>query len=310
MHVVQVYHNRVPVPLYGGMERVIVSLCQGLIELGHRVTLISFQGHGQIPGVSHQYLDQFSSMEEAEKRYVELIPSDADVLHFHLPHMVKSAPLKSIVTMHGNLREHESAESLPPQTIFLSGDHARRHGREKFVFNGLNPAEIPISLTPIDQRSHFAFLGRASLKRKGLHHAKYLAKSVGHPLQIGGGRGLPWFGYKYLGQLDDRQKFELLGSSRALLFPIEWDEPFGLVMIEAMFCGTPVYAFARGSVAEVLGEKGHEGLFLLAANRQELRLKMQQLSDWPAPMDLRNYAVAHFSHIKMVEHYLDYYRTA
>ncbi|MBT3983611.1 MAG: glycosyltransferase [Bacteriovoracaceae bacterium] len=289
------------------MERVIESLCLGHVEMGHKVTLISYRGDYDLPGINHIYLDRFENMAEAEKKYVELIPGDADVVHLHLPHMAKSCPARNIVTLHGNLREGESLSTLPPQTVFISGDHAKRHGREKFVYHGYDPKSIPLGVDNFSKRKYFAFLGRAGLKRKGLHIAKELAKKTRTKLLIGGGRGISLPSRRYLGHLDNSGKYRLLGGAKALLFPILWDEPFGLVMIEAMFCGASVFALERGSVPEVLGLEGGEDLFLKAADKETLLEKMKKHHTGYTPMDIREYAEKHFSYLKMCEHYLELY---
>jgi glycosyltransferase involved in cell wall biosynthesis len=311
MHIVQVYHAKVPVSLYGGMERVIESLIQGFLELGHRVTLISFKGDYSIPGVNFIDLDRYSSMEEANQKFVELIPNDADIVHFHLPLSFEKFPFPYVCTMHGNLLPDEDKKKLHENVIFLCQNHAERHGKNKYVFNGLNPNEIPFNKHNLSEREYFAFLGRAGLKRKGLHLAKKIAKSMKIKLKIGGGRGFGWFGsYEFLGHIDNYQKFNLLQNAKALLFPILWEEPFGLVMIEAMFCGTPVFALNHGSVGEVLGQVGSEKLFIKADDFDQLKKKVSEAKFDQNPIEIRKYAEQHFTHLKMCEGYLKYYHAA
>ena len=305
MHIVQIYHAPVPVKLYGGMERVIEHLCHALLEFGHKVTLISYPGDYKIPGVDFISLAGFSKS-ESSIRWKELLPKNFDVLHFHLPMNQDSLDLPYVVTMHGNLQEHEDKDSLPKNTVFLTNDHASRHGRTDYVFNGLNPADIPFKESA--RKDYFAFLGRASLKRKGLHLAKKIAKLHKAQLRVGGGSGLSLFGTKYLGQLNDKEKYELLSMAKVFLFPIQWEEPFGLVLIEAMFCGTPIWALSRGSVPELLGLEDNPGAFLHCSSLKELLITSTDFSFDISPRNIRSYAEKHFSHHKMCEAYLKRYK--
>lgn len=309
MHIVQNYHVKLPVSLYGGMERVVEALCEGYLEMGHRVSLISYRGDYEIPGVNHIYLDGLS-IEQSYEKLPQLIPGDADIIHFHLPFDLKKLGVKipAVFTMHGNLRPEENPASLPTNMVFLCQNHAQRHGRTSFVFNGLNPSKIQFDPIPLIQRSAFAFLGKASLKRKGLHLAKQLAKHFRTPLLVGGKRGFSFSrGVKYLGYLNNREKFQMLNQCRGLLFPILWEEPFGLVMIESMFVGTPVFGLNRGSVPEVLGQAGGQELFIGCNSVEELQSRMNNYSFQADPTLIREYAVRNFSHLTMCEQYLKYY---
>jgi glycosyltransferase involved in cell wall biosynthesis len=138
------------------------------------------------------------------------------------------------------------------------------------VFNGAPiAAYTPVAAVPAD--APLAFLGRLD-PIKGVHHAIAIARTASRRLVIAGTRQSNDRGYferdiaphlsadvTYIGELDDRGKNALLGSSAALLMPIEWDEPFGIVMAEALACGTPVIGFRRGSVPEVVrdGQNGY-----------------------------------------------------
>ncbi len=308
MHVVLVHFEAVPVLHYGGTERVVEALAQGLIEAGHKVSLIAFPGEYPLPGVNFIALQQD---QDHLSQVLKLIPHNADIVHFHLPIGEKELQERGVpyvCTLHGN---EQFVDRLPQHCIFLTAKHAHNHGRSSFVFNGLDPAKAPLSKQEIVQRDYFAFLGRASLKRKGLHLAKQIAKQLKTPLHVGGGRGLSIFNTKYLGHLDDSQKYKLLAGSRGLLFPILWEEPFGLVLIEAMFCGTPVFALNRGSVGEVLAQtinQDYREMFCVADSVGELVNKISHFSYRFSPADYREYAIKFFSYQQMTAGYLAKYQ--
>jgi glycosyltransferase involved in cell wall biosynthesis len=308
MHIVQIAHEPIPISLYGGTERIIENLCLGLTTLGHKVTLVSFKGDYTLEGVEFKDLGQFSKA-EANSRFLELIPEDADILHFHLPMGQDQMELKGIpyiCTLHGNLQEGENLDKLPNNTVCISENHATRHNRTTFVYNGLDESKIPLYEKSFQDAEYFSFLGKASLKRKGLHLAKKIAKTFKTPLHIGGGKGLSLFGSKYLGYVNNDEKAKLLGESKALLFPILWEEPFGLVMIEAMFAGTPVFALRRGSVPEVLGQPGSDDLFIIEDTVEQLIEAIRNYSPC-TPNRYRQYAIQYFSKQVMCEKYLNVY---
>jgi len=304
VHIVQICHTPVPVEHYGGTERVVEALCEGFCELGHQVTLIGPRGFRPIAGVSRINLDKFS-LEMAIKK----LPRSFEVIHFHLPFQDIPVELPCVYTIHGNVDDEKKMKLLPENCYFISENHAKNHLRQNFVYNGLNPRNIPLGLQKISNRDYFAFLGRAKLKRKGLSEAKLIAKRLNLPLKIGGGRRFSFNKQnQYLGQLNNQQKFQLLCQAKALLFPVLWEEPFGLVMIEALFCGTPVFALERGSVREVLGMAQAEGLALLDQSLERLIQKAINFNFDRDPMEIRQYACDNFGHIKMCQGYLKAYQ--
>ncbi len=309
MHIVQIQHEKVPVLFYGGTERIIETLSLELIKLGHKVTLISYKGDYEIPGVNFIDLASLGSKDKADKDFMSLVPKDADILHFHLPRDQDNLDLKGIpyiCTLHGNEDDEKKKKLLPKFLVGVSRNHAQRHGSEHYVYNGLNFNNVKIGKR-LDYRQHFCFLGKASLKRKGLEGAKKVAKHFNEELHIGGKSGFKWGNFKYLGALNDEKKYELLASSKALLFPIQWEEPFGLVMIEAMACGTPVFALSRGSVPEVLGKAGGEGLFLEAGSVEALIQQMEEYDYEKDPERIREYVDNYFSGKEMTQNYLAKY---
>ena len=305
MHIVQIEHSKVPVNLYGGTERIVETLCRNFTEMGHQVTLISYKGDYEIPGVNFIDLMSLGSKEKADSDYLSLIPEDADIVHFHLPREQDELSLKHpyVCTLHGNEDNEEKRKSLPKYLIGISENHRHRHNLKHFVYNGL---DFPTDILNKADREGFSFLGRASLKRKGLHNAKDIIKALKEKLYVGGGRGFSFGNVKYLGHLNDQEKYKLMGNTKALLFPIEWEEPFGLVMIEAMACGTPVFAFERGSVSEVLGLEGSEGLFITGKDSRELIDQIKKFS-YPDPKTVRSYLDKYFSGKTMAENYLKKY---
>ncbi len=166
------------------------------------------------------------------------------------------------------------------------------------------------------KQPYLSFIGRIA-PVKGAHTAIEVAKKAGIPLKIAGEVQPVFRDYfeqqvkphvdgrfiEYLGVADLDAKNELLGGSMAMLFPIEWDEPFGLVMVEAMACGTPVLAFSRGSVPEVV-QDGVSGYVCRTADEMARRVRDLQLD----PEKVRDYVEQQFSIERMVDRYIALYR--
>lgn len=294
MHIAVVSHYRLPVKGYGGTERVVVALVRGLAALGHRVTLIA------APGTR---LAEASVIEAPPQRVTDrqvdlatLAPSDADVLHVFFP--LRRAPSRPFVqTLEGNLG---AGETVPPNNIFVSRDHARRYGSEVFVYNGLDPAEF---LFRSRKDEYDLFLGRLH-SVKGYRWALQGAKRTGHRLVLAGG-WRPSFArnIKYVGEVDGRRKAELLAGARCLWMPALWDEPFGLTTIEALFSGTPVLGTRRGALPEVITP----AVGALCDSLDEMVAASETIHTRD-PGACRAHAERYFSHIVMAEEYVRMYR--
>ena len=274
----------VPPKLYGGTERVIAWLIDELVELGHEVTLFA-SGDSRTRATlvpawprglrlgrprSDPLAAQAIQLEEVARH-----ARDFDVIHCHVDWL--TLPVLSrlgvpfVTTTHGRL----DLPGLPdvvarfPDAPLVSISHNQRASLASAnwlgtVYHGL-PAD---SLRPADERgTYLAFLGRLS-KDKGPEAAMRIARAAGIPLHMAAKLPKGEKGYfkeqlepkidgtqvRLTGEVNDQTKQAFLAGAAALLFPIDWPEPFGLVMIEAMACGTPVIAFRSGSVPEVVDD--------------------------------------------------------
>src|SRR5437773_99552 len=246
MHVVLASHQQLPAKGYGGPQRVVVALTRGLAALGHRVTLLALAGsrvpEAKVVEVPARKFDDAAHL-------APYVPGDADILHAHVP--VKPGPPGSnlpplLHSIHRNLKPGAPAHV---NAVFLSRDHARRHGSEVFIYNGLDPAEYIFRRFPKRVQQFDLFLGNLH-SAKGYHWAVEAAKHTGHRLVVAGGWRPSFTGaVKYVGEVDGGKKAALLARARCVWNPAQWDEPFGLVTIEAFLSGTPVLGTRRGLAA-------------------------------------------------------------
>jgi glycosyltransferase involved in cell wall biosynthesis len=281
-------HEAVPPKLYGGTERVVSFLTEELVALGHHVTLFasgdSVTSADLVPVWPHALrLDQgirdtvaphMLLMETIRERACEF-----DILHFHVDYWPFSLFSRQrtpfLTTMHGrlDLLELQTVFDTFPTVPLVSISNAQRQPLPQARFIGTVLHGLPPGLlTPQPVKpSYLAFLGRIS-PEKGPDRAIRIARACGIPLKIAAKvdrADQPYFdsvirpmlqggGVEMVGEIGDAQKSEFLSNAIALLMPIDWPEPFGLVMIEAMACGTPVIAINHGSVPEII-EDGVSG---------------------------------------------------
>jgi glycosyltransferase involved in cell wall biosynthesis len=277
-------YESVPPRRYGGTERVVAYLTEALVDLGHEVTLYasgdSVTSARLVPGAPEGLRLSGVTGLCAQIQHVlqlEQVIADRDgldVIHFHTEPLQQSPSrhlgLPALTTLHGRLDLPEYAplfdEFHDHPLVSISDDQRRPLPRAPFiatVHHGLPDDLYRFSDGPGD---YLAFLGRISPEKRP-DRAIEIARRSGIPLLMAakiddvdrvyyeeqiapliaeGG------GVELIGEIDDADKQAFLGHARALLFPIDWPEPFGLVMIEALACGTPVIAWPTGSVPEVL----------------------------------------------------------
>jgi glycosyltransferase involved in cell wall biosynthesis len=283
-------YEAVPPRLYGGTERVVAYLCNALVDLGHDVTLFASaeaRTHARQVPVRDQAirLDDVPLKSDLAAHLAMLYEvrrrcRQFDVLHFHVDMlhfpMFEQHAHKTVTTLHGrlDLKDLPNVYARWPQFGLVSISNAQRRplpaaGWLETVAHGV-PPEL-FRFQPRGSGGYLAFLGRISPEKRP-ELAIRLARTAGIPLKIAAkvdAVDVHYFEHEvkpllrdplveFVGEIGDEHKSDFLGGATALLFPINWPEPFGLAMIEAMACGTPVIAWNRGAVPEVI-EAGVSG---------------------------------------------------
>jgi glycosyltransferase involved in cell wall biosynthesis len=273
----------VPPRMYGGTERVVSYLTEELVRQGHEVTLFA-SGDSEtaarlVAGCPRALWQEPGCRDTLPHhvRLVELVAREADrfdVIHFHLDYVhfpaVGRLPCPTVTTLHGRLYppDEEALFDAYPRVplVSVSDDQRRPIPRANWQATVHHGMPLDVHTFREGPGSYLAFLGRVS-PEKGLDKAVEIARLAGMPLRVAAKiypeerpyyeqviepmfRASPWV--EFVGEVGGASKDAFLGGAFALLFPIEWAEPFGLVMIESLACGTPVVAFRRGSVPEVM----------------------------------------------------------
>jgi glycosyltransferase involved in cell wall biosynthesis len=309
----------VPPRLYGGTERIVSYLTEELVALGHDVTLFasgdSITTANLVPCAA-KALRLNSGVRDFIPHYMLMLDrvrqraDDFDILHFHIDQfqfpLFRPMAHRTVTTLHGR---QDLPDLLPLYLGFsvmplVSISNAQRLPVPNANFVATVYHGLPVNLhRPIVQPrgGYLAFLGRISPEKRP-DRAISIARALGIPLKIAAKVDradevyfrtvieplLDGPGVEFVGEIDEQQKTQFLGEARALLFPVDWPEPFGLSMIEAMACGTPVLAFRCGSVPEII-EDGVTGAIVetmdeavaalpavMALDRQKVRQRFGQ----------------------------------
>lgn len=299
LNILIVLPSVIPAPKYGGTERVVWYLGRELIKLGHRVTFLVNEGsHCDFAPVL--YLDK-------SKNISEQIPKSVDLVHFNYLHN-ETIDKPSITTMHVNINDERT---LDQNTVFVSKNQASRFGSTSFVYNGLDWDDYgKVGLK--GNRTYFHFLGNAAWRIKNLRGAIEVIKMTkSEKLKVLGGRRLNIkMGFrltlsqriKFYGQVGGEEKNELLRYSKGLIFPVRWDEPFGLAITESLYFGSPVFGTPYGSLPELVNSE----VGFLSTSASQLAEAIDE-SDTFSREKCHAYAMDEFNSKKMAKVYLSKY---
>jgi len=328
-------YESLPPKLYGGTERIAHYLTEELVRQGHHVTLFasgdSITKATLIAPVNEGLRLKKDCIDPLAYHIIELqnvihLAKKFDILHFHTDYLhfpfSNTVITPSITTLHGRLDIPELQDvynTFPLQKLISISDNQRLPLPQarfiKTIYHGL-----PQDLHYLGDGSggYLAFLGRIS-PEKGIERAIEISLATNTKLKIAAKidkADLPYYETKvkslldhplieYIGEINEQQKTEFLGKAKALLFPIDWPEPFGLVMIEAMACGTPVIAFENGSVPEIL-ENGITG-FIVNSVPEAIDAIMQ--IGFLSRAEIRKTFEMRFTAGRMADDYVNVYRS-
>lgn len=292
-----VFHsvNPLPVKAYGGIERIVFWHMVELVRQGHQVVLI---GHPdcEVNAYGIEHIPYALSDLDWEK----LIPSDTDIAHLSYNHIVRTG-LPTICTVHGN---GQLGEKFTENSVFVSKRHAQVHGGEVYVHNALDFKEYPFIEKKLEW-NRFLFLAKASWRVKNLRHCVRACRRAKKSLEVVGGKNLiPWPRITSHGFVGGKEKLDIINRCDAMLFPVRWEEPFGIAMIESMALGLPVIGSKYGSLPEIITEETG----VLCQDFNEL---CQVVSNEPPrefkPANIRAYAENKFSIQGHTKAYVDLY---
>ena len=298
MHVCIAIDSVIPPVLYGGAERVVFWLGRALHALGHRVSFLARQGSqcdfAQILVIDHTLPIDLQ------------IPPDTDIVHVHSESLTpQSHPFCQ--TVHGNVRH---SRTFHPNSIFVSRSHAANHGGAAFVHNGLAPSDYgPPDLTRMGE--NFVFLAKAAWRVKNVRGAIRVAHRAKAPIDVLGGNRLNFkMGFRFTldanarfhGMVGGEEKNAYMRRSRGLIFPVLWEEPFGVAVIEALYFGMPVFATNYGALPELVDES----VGVLANNEFDLAEGAARAQSYDRRA-IHDWWQKNFTHHHMAKKYLMYY---
>jgi glycosyltransferase involved in cell wall biosynthesis len=327
-------YESVPPKLYGGTERIVSFLTEGLLELGHEVTLFASgdsvtrgklvaisENSLRLSGISEPYASHILQLQHVVER-----AADFDVIHFHTDYIhfpiSRQSGYTHLTTLHGRL---DLPELTPLYQKFsdiplVSISHAQRTPLSfaNWVGNVYHGLDRDLFQEGGGNGGYAVFLGRIS-REKRPDRAIEIARQAGLTLKIAAKIDRNDRQYyetevkhlmeqphvEYLGEVNESEKQDLLGNAKVLLFPIDWPEPFGIVMIEALACGTPVVAFDNGSVREII-DNGVNGYVV---DSMEEAVKATLKIDAISRSVCRGSFLERFEALRMAKEYVEIYES-
>jgi glycosyltransferase involved in cell wall biosynthesis len=324
----------VPPKLYGGTERVVSFLTEELVAMGHDVTLFASGDsvtRAKLEAVWPRALRLDTTIRDFMGPHMLLMERvrqmahEFDVLHFHMDYWPASLfsrqSVPFVTTLHGRLDLPELKPvfaGLPPMNVVSISDNQRLPLPEANFVGTIHHGLPEFLLTPRPMtQDYVAFLGRICPEKRP-DRAIRIARAAGVNLRLAAKVDRADIDYhettikpmlgpdaELIGEIDDRNKPEFLSGAKALLMPIDWPEPFGLVMIEAMACGTPVIAYGHGSVPEII-EDGVTGF--IVNSEEEAVAALQRIDSLSRPR-IRAEFERRFTARRMAENYLGTYES-
>ncbi len=331
-------YESVPPKKYGGTERIVSYLTEELVQQGHEVFLFASpdsvtQAHRMENSFPSSRMES-NSITSIAKHYVLLESvfkhrEEFDLIHFHTDFLhfpwVRRERVAHLTTLHGRL---DLPELRPlfleyPEVPVISISRAQQEPLPQANWRGVVYHGLPKDLYQPNKnpKNYLAFLGRIS-PEKGAENAIKIAMAASLPLKIAAKIDpvdqryfdsvihplLKNPGIEFVGEINDEQKQDFLGHALALLFPIQWPEPFGLVMIESMACGTPVVAFRQGSVSEIIREGVSGTILSERADIASMVLSVKKTMDLNR-VYCREEFEKRFTSQQMVQNYLKIYES-
>ncbi|CAM4261063.1 glycosyltransferase involved in cell wall biosynthesis [Paenibacillus endophyticus] len=309
MRIAQISNNTIPVPPkdYGGTQREVYYLTEELLRRGHKVYLFAKKGTSARSTKTFYYPSNDAKEQLAFIK--KNLPDGIDFIHDHYGIVAKANP--PIPTIRSSHSKGVTGVQIP---VYVSKKIWSKYGDRKgfFVHNGIRMKDYTFRKK---KKKHLLFLGRI-MKEKGTHLAVKVAKKTGKDLILAGPiHDNKYFKSKiqphlnkhirYVGPVGGKKKQQLLSEASCVLFTSTWDEPFGLVLIEAMACGTPALGFKKGgAVPEVL--KGMPAL--ICKNTKSMIAKAKHPKKLPSARACRRYVKTNFSDRAMTSKFLKLYK--
>lgn len=298
MNILIVLNTRLPVVTYGGTERVIWYLGAELRKKNHNVYFLCAQG-SECPFATCLTFDDTKSIDKQ-------IPEYIDIIHFQNSTLGYSGTKPYVVTYHGNY-----LKNIDKNAIFVSRNHAKRNHSDSYVHNGLDWDDYG-TLNVSESRDYFHFLGKAAWRVKNVRGAiDIVDKLTNEKLLVLGGTRLNFkMGFRFTisrkaifkGMVGGKHKIDFLQHSKGLIFPVRWDEPFGLAIIESLYCGAPVFGTPYGSLTELVPPE----IGFLTKNKQEMIRHIRDEYKYK-PILCHEYARDLFNSRIMAERYIEKY---
>lgn len=298
MNILIVNPSKIPALLYGGTERVIWYLAKELTKMGHKVRFLVAEGS------NCDFADVIPL--QKNKSLNSQIPNDTDIVHFNFP-INEEISKPYIVTIHGN---SNSGQVFDINTVFVSRNHAQRHNSESYVYNGLDWDDYRMPDFSA-KRNYFHFLGNAAWRVKNVKGAIKITEKAGAKLVVMGGKRINFkMGFRltlsprvrFYGMVGGEKKNNLIKASAGLIFPVLWDEPFGLAITESMYFGCPVFGTPRGSLPELVNDK----LGFLSNDYNQIAEAVKNADSYNTKF-ISEYARENFNSKIMAEKYLEKY---